>query len=361
MDQRDHWLERWITRMKIAGIAACVVAGMLVFAPHSVHAQSGTIEWRKSTPFPEPRADCATGVIDGRLIMAGGTYWEGTKGNWVKKHFSKSAHAFDPGSEQWEQLPDAPTPFSGAASTVIDDRLYVLGGYTGEQESRQILVLAKVGGHFEWSQAGELPDTRLFAWAGAVGKSIYWLGGVRRFEPMDAKGTCCTSATGTSQLMVLNTSSPPSHWEERCPYPGGKRWLFAAATDGKSIWMLGGRDSDTPQQEPIVYDEILEYSITKNTWHARPPLPREVAATAPLTPVYRDGHLLLVSFFKTIWKLDLQTNEYSQETPLPEEAMVDRFFWIDGQLVGAGGENKIESPRRRSEWTFIGRVQGAAP
>ena len=27
------------------------------------------------------------------------------------------------------------------------------------------------------------------------------------------------------------------------------------------------------------------------------------------------------------------------------------------QIIGAGGENKIESPRRRSEWTFVGQLR----
>jgi hypothetical protein len=41
---------------------------------------------------------------------------------------------------------------------------------------------------------------------------------------------------------------------------------------------------------------------------------------------------------------------------LPQDASVSSFVWIDPLIVGAGGENSIESPRRRSEWTFMGRL-----
>ena len=35
--------------------------------------------------------------------------------------------------------------------------------------------------------------------------------------------------------------------------------------------------------------------------------------------------------------------------------LVDKFVWLKGMVIGAGGENKLGGPRRRSEWTFIGR------
>jgi len=53
------------------------------------------IAWRESTLTPEPRAGYSSGVIGGKLLLFGGTYWEGTKGNWTKKIFSAAVHAFD--------------------------------------------------------------------------------------------------------------------------------------------------------------------------------------------------------------------------------------------------------------------------
>jgi len=62
---------------------------------------------------------------------------------------------------------------------------------------------------------------------------------------------------------------------------------------------------------------------------------------------------------KRVWGLDLQTLQYSELTPLPEAASVDKFVWLDNMIIGASGENALEGPRRRSEWTFIGRIVGA--
>ncbi len=67
-----------------------------------------------------------------------------------------------------------------------------------------------------------------------------------------------------------------------------------------------------------------------------------------LSSVLTESRVVLISFSKKVWQLDLDTLKYSALSPLPEEAPVDL-------LIGAGGENKLEGPHRRSQWTFIGR------
>ena len=119
---------------------------------------SQRIEWSRSTPFPEERAGCAVGAIHGRLILAGGTYWEGTKGHWTKKVFSASTHAFDPINQKWEKLPDLPVPLGYAASTVIDDRLFVMGGYTGHEVNRKIFTLEQRPTGYTWSTFGKMSE-----------------------------------------------------------------------------------------------------------------------------------------------------------------------------------------------------------
>ena len=334
----------------LAGL--CAIPGC---SPASDPSAPGTkLQWRKSTPLPEPRAGHAAGLLDGKFVIAGGTWWEGEKGNWTQKIFSASTHAFDPDTETWEQLPDAPFPFGYAAFAVVEDRLYVLGGFDGRQEIRKILRLSRKGDGYQWEVFGELPGTRLFGWAGSSGSSLFLLGGVERFEPTDEAGTCCTSKTATNRLSVLDTASPEKGWRELSPYPGKKRWLFSAEGDGESIWMFGGIDSQQAGAPPIRFSQALHYDLKQDLWEELPSLPPETLEARPLVALHIPGRILFMSFAKTVWQLDLQTLEYSRLTPMLEEAFVDRFAWLNGRIIGAGGENKIESPRRRSEWTFIG-------
>ena len=315
-----------------------------------------SLQWTKSTPFPEPRTDYAAGVLDGKLVIAGGTYWEGSKGHWVKKHFSPSTHAFDPITQVWEKLPDLPTPLGYAASAVVGNKLFVLGGYTGTEVSRKIYTLARTPSGYAWKDFGVLPVDRVFAGAVSVGRRIYLLGGTTQFEPLDPTGTCCTSKTATNSFMVLDTTRPEKGWSQLAPLPDPRRWGFSTATEGKSIWMFGGT-FQAKSQDPIAnYNTLVfRYDIAQVRWEAMKPLPEANPKAGPPSPVVVNEKIILITNIKKVWQLDLRTLEYSELSPLPEAASVDKFVWLKDRIIGAGGENDIEGPRRRSEWTFIGR------
>jgi hypothetical protein len=198
-----------------------------------------------------------------------------------------------------------------------------------------------------------MPADRLFGGCVGVGNLIYLLGGVTQFEPVDAAGSCCTSQTATNSLMVLDTSQPSKGWRQLPPHPGAKRWGSSIATDGKSIWMFGG-SFQAQVNDPITrFSEVLCYRIAESKWEVLKPLPDSVAG-APGAPLFLEDRVLLIGA-KQIWQLNLRDLEYSELHPLPEVAYVTTFVWLNNRILGAGGENTIEGPRRRSEWTFVGR------
>ena len=84
-------------------------------------------------------------------------------------------------------------------------------------------------------------------------------------------------------------------------------------------------------------------------------LPLATRGTTPLSSLMLEGRLLIFSFAKKVWELNLKTLQFGEVSPLPEEVFVDQYFWVNGRIIGTGGENKLEGPRRRSESTFVGR------
>jgi hypothetical protein len=79
-----------------------------------------------------------------------------------------------------------------------------------------------------------------------------------------------------------------------------------------------------------------------------------VAEGAPGAPLFLKDSIFLIGARK-VFRFDLRTLEYSELSSLPEIAYVETFVWLDNKIVGSGGENTIEGPRRRSEWTFFGK------
>jgi N-acetylneuraminic acid mutarotase len=294
--------------------------------------------------------------VDGKLIIAGGTYWDGTEGHWTKKRYSASTHAFDPASQHWERLPDLPIGLGYAASTVVDNKLFVLGGYTGSSVNRKIFTLGKVGTRYVWSVLGEMSADRIFASAVSVKRLIYLVGGTTSFEAYDAAGTCCTTNTVTNTLLVFDTDSPVKGWRQLAPFPGRGRWLPAATTDSKSIWLFGGMFQSDSKDPVTNFSEVLKYNFARQSWSAMLPLPKTIADMQPLCSLKIRDRVFLFTGEKTVWQLDLGTERYSETTPMPEAVVVDQFFWLRHRIIGAGGESQVEGPRRRSEWTFVARI-----
>lgn len=319
--------------------------------------QQVSLRWSKSTPFPEPTSGYAAGVIQGKLVLAGGTYWNGTAHHWTKKIFTATTYSFDPETGKWDKLPEEPVPLGYAASTVVNDTLFVLGGYNGQRVSRRILTFTKKRNHYVWKEFGELPVDRVFARAVTIGNKIYLVGGSTDFEPLDAIGTCCTSKTATNSLMVFDTRHPEKGWREVAPYPGATRWSFTAETDGKSIWMFGGQFQASAKDPVQNFPEVLRYNPMDGKWKAAGRLPEDLRADAFVSPVYAAGSMILISGIKKTWQLDLVALKYKELAPLPEATEVDKFVWLRNRLIGSGGENSSdEDPRRRSVATFVGQI-----
>jgi len=323
-----------------------------------MRAETPNLRWDKSTSIPDSRGSYASGILNGQLIIAGGTYWEGTKGNWIKKIYTPVVHAFDPMKEQWHKLPDAPSPFAYAASIVINNKLFVMGGFTGQQINSNIYTLERLSGKYIWKHFGAMPANRLFAGTVAVGTSIYLLGGTEQFEPYDPSGTCCTSRTAVRTLLTLDTAEAKPHWRSLAPFPGLPRWLFALQTDDESLWMFGGAYQEKVSDPITRIPEVWRYYLATDRWEQVGAVPAEAIEGSPLVPVRVGNSILLVSYKKKVWAFDCKTHKWSETTPLPEEVFVDKFFLVDGLIVGAGGENRLDGPRRRSDWTFIGHVNG---
>jgi hypothetical protein len=73
----------------------------------TVIACAGGLVWRERAPMPRPRTGYMGGVINGRLIIAGGSYWENDQ-----KLRTPRVDLFDPSSNTWQAGAPLPEPFS---------------------------------------------------------------------------------------------------------------------------------------------------------------------------------------------------------------------------------------------------------
>ena len=79
-----------------------------------------TVTWILKSPMPTARSGSATGVIDGKIYVAGGSTASGQA--------LANLEAYDPKSDSWEVKPPMSAPRWGLASGIIDGKYYVVMG-----------------------------------------------------------------------------------------------------------------------------------------------------------------------------------------------------------------------------------------
>lgn len=171
--------------------------------------------WRTGVPLQTPRAEGVVAAAQGKVYVIGGRLRANAQARHFNDHVDTAlAEAFDPRTERWTRVADAPTARNSAASAVIDGKIYVAGGRQAHKQAD-----------------GSLRQVNVAA--------------LEVFDP----------ATG--------------QWSTRAPMPQAQGGLAAAAHQGK-LYVFGG-EQWVPEQK--VFAESWVYDPASDRWSALPPLP----------------------------------------------------------------------------------------
>jgi uncharacterized protein YjbI with pentapeptide repeats len=114
------------------------------------------------------RHDAASAVLDNRLYVVGGyNLWNFAVGSTVLE--------YDPATANWKSLPNLPFDLSGASAIAYNGKLYVLGGWNGSAQSAE--VLSWKYGDLDWTVEPPLPEARNSMGVAVAGGGICLVGG----------------------------------------------------------------------------------------------------------------------------------------------------------------------------------------
>lgn len=207
--------------------------------------KSGTLgPWRKTTALPQPTTFFDATVVGGRVYLAGGSSREGMQ--MLYDNVWSAPLKKEGGLGAWRAETALPAKLVYPAIAEAGGFLYALGGFDGS-EYRRVLYFSKIG---KGGALGEWKDAKAFYPHGigrtvmtAVAGDLIVIGGFRS----DSQGEHITSLisrgkrapdgdvtewTGEDGLKVASRSLRFSLAEQ------------AGATDGRFIYMAGGRDPD---------------------------------------------------------------------------------------------------------------------
>lgn len=85
-----------------------------------------THRWLEKVEMPIPRSSHTASVLNGKIYVIGG----GGRGNGPFRYLSR-IDVYNPQTDTWTQAPDMPVGKSGHAAAVINGKIYILGGQRG--------------------------------------------------------------------------------------------------------------------------------------------------------------------------------------------------------------------------------------
>jgi len=299
-----------------------------------------TLVWTERKSMARPEAGGAAGFLDGELVIAGGTNWDGDTKLWLK-----DVQIYEPRQNAWRSGPALPVPLAYGPFINFSDGLEILGGTDGRQVHRQSWKLDR--SKSKWRSTGTLPADALLSRAARVGDSVFILGGC----PDVADLAACSDS-----VWRRDDGGP---WRRVSSLPGGPLALTAIAVARDRIYVFGG--CAMPAGVLANRSAAYSYDPQTNAWATVRALPK---ANRGASAVAIDDRSILIfggytasSFSADVLLYDIATDTYTPATPMPLPVLGIEFVMNGQTLYGAGGEDRM---RGRSARLIEGRIGESA-
>jgi len=242
-----------------------------------------TDRWTKKAPMPRPAHHAALAAVNGKIYAFGGFVAPATTAIPLGAAWEPIADAyeFNPATDSWKPIAPLPGKRGSAIAAEVGGKIYVIGGATTMEGSKDPFFTAfgpaRVLGTNDvydpatntWESRNPMSVARNHAFSGVVNGKIYVIGG-RTGQAF------ILSATNTDVVEEYNPAS--NSWSiplERMPTArsGG-----ASGTDGRRIYVAGGEVTTT--ELVGAYRAVEAFDPATNSWLTLPsmPMPRHGVA-----------------------------------------------------------------------------------
>ncbi len=224
------------------------VGGLSVITPAVEEYDPRTDTWRERVPLPTGLHHAGIGVVNNRLYVIGGfehsflTMWNPVAG----------VYEYDPGADRWTARRPMPAPRGALAVAVLDGKLHAVGGYTrdGNTGAHEVYDPATD----TWVTRAPMPTARDHHAAAALGGRLYAIGGRLNRQY-------------SQNLSVTEEYDPAAdRWARKADLPTARSGITAAVV-GDRIYVFGG------EAPAGTFRENEAYQPASDTWEAQAPMP----------------------------------------------------------------------------------------
>jgi N-acetylneuraminic acid mutarotase len=227
-----------------------------------------TNRWRFVAPLPETLHHPAAAVVDDIIYVIGGY-------RTLAFDPTSAVYRYDPRSDLWTRVASLPSPRGALAAAVIDGRIYAVGGNPGGNALTMYDPMAD-----RWTSLAAMPTAREHLAAVAAGGKLYVAGG--------------RQPRNVAALEVYDPAT--DRWGALSPLPTARSGLAAAVT-GARMYVFGGEGN--PFSPTGVFEQNEAYDIGSDTWRTDTamPTPRHGIGAAVIDDrIYIPGGAILQGF-----------------------------------------------------------------
>jgi N-acetylneuraminic acid mutarotase len=270
--------------------------------------------WATKASMPTARGDTAGSVVNGKIYVIGGH--SGTSG-------LSTVEVYDPVNNSWSTKAPMTTPRVGPTSSQVNGKIYVFGGYIGGS----ILNTTEEYDPFtdSWSARKPLSATRSYATSSEVNGRIYVIGG----------------SDGSVYLNTVEQYDPATDtWTTKAPMPTARMGAASSVVNGK-IYVFGGYNGSTRLRVVEEYDPITDAWTTKS--------PMSTARQSP-TSGNVNGKFYVVgghdgsSYLNTMEQYDPVTDTWGSSASMPSARAVMTGAVVNGVIYVIGGNGSGGTP-----------------
>jgi hypothetical protein len=244
----DSWATMEPMSTAKASVGVAVVDGK-IYAMGGSYDSNGVEEydpatntWTAKTPMPTPRIFFGIAVVENKIYVIGGD-----GGNWDAGEILTNVNeVYDPSTDTWETRTSMPTKRLGLSASVVDGKIYCIGGYYNVNEVYDPATDA-------WSTKMPMPTGVNYHASAVVGNKIYIMGG----------------AVGVTLNQIYDPETDT--WSSGASLPIGVDQAAAGVTAGDTvterIYVIGGKQNLDAVNLNQVYDPETD------TWVAGTAMP----------------------------------------------------------------------------------------
>jgi N-acetylneuraminic acid mutarotase len=214
--------------------------------------------WLRKSSMNTARADAAAAAINHIIYVAGGSGIAGPK---------NAFEAYDTKADHWWPLPALPYGLQQFGMTQAGGRIYLSGGFGGEEESAGRMLWEYQPDRALWRRLTDMPSARVGHSMLALGSKLYVVGG-----------------EGPNPAAVFVYNIFDDKWSTATSLPTPRALLSTVLVGGK-IYAIGGRRNGVGDVATV---EIFD--VENDRWTAGPSLPQGRARAAS---AYIDGQIHL--------------------------------------------------------------------